>query len=168
MAMPRGLRRLVLTAHVSTSVGWLGAVVAFLPLAVAALVSQDAVTVRAIQTGMGWIGWYALVPLSLASLLTGLVQSLGTEWGLLRHYWVLLKLVLNVFASGVLLLFMQRLGTAFMGGDAPLVHGGVALPLLLVATILSIYKPRGLTPYGWRKQRERRLAALRRRQAAAQ
>ncbi len=57
---------------------------------------------------------------------------------------------------------MQTLGNlAGMGADrspAPLAHAVAALLLLLVATTLSVYKPRGVTPYGWRKQQEQRKA----------
>ena len=35
-----------------------------------------------------------------------------------------------------------------------------AVLALLVATTLSVYKPRGVTPYGWRKQREQRSASI--------
>ncbi len=165
--MAPGLRKLVLTTHVSSSVGWFGAIAAFLALSITGLTRQDPQLVRGASLGMLWIGWFVLVPLSFASLLTGLIQSLGTEWGLFRHYWVLAKLVMNVFANIVLLLFMQQLGSAaYSGSDAPPVHAAVALVLLLVATILSVYKPRGITPYGWRKQQERRAAASRRWQAA--
>lgn len=168
MTMGIGLRRAVLTAHVSTSVGWLGAVAAFLALSVAGFTSHDAQLVHAAQLGMGWMGWTVLVPLSLASLLTGLLQSLGTEWGLFRHYWVLAKLLINVFADVVLLLFMLNLASpSYAHSDAPPIHAVVALLLLLVATTLAVYKPRGLTPYGWRKQLERRIGASRRRRKEA-
>ena len=96
MTMTPGLRRFVLTAHVASSVGWLGAVVAYLALAVAALTNQDAQTVRAAWIAMGLTGRFVIVPLSLASLLIGLVQSLSTPWGLFRHYWVLAKFLLTV------------------------------------------------------------------------
>ena len=168
--MTPGFRKLVLTAHVSASVGWLGAVVAFLALAIAGLASQDAQTVRAAYLTMELIGWYALVPLALASLLTGLVQALGTTWGLFRHYWVLFKLLINVFATIVLLLYTQTLDhfadiaaettgsrdLSALRSSSPLLHAGAALLLLLVATTLAVYKPRGLTPLGQRKQREQR------------
>jgi hypothetical protein len=145
------------------------AVVAFLALAVAGLTSDDAETVRAAYLVMELIGWYALVPMALASLLTGLVQSLGTTWGLFRHYWVVFKLLINVFATLVLLLYMQTLdyfaGVAAetrladdlsrLRSTSPLLHAALALLLLLVATTLAAYKPRGPTPYGQRKQRER-------------
>ena len=79
MAMRPRLRRFVLTAHVISSVGWLGAVAVFLGLSVVGLTSQDAQVVRAVHLAMEPAGWMVLVPLSLASLLTGLVQSLGTN-----------------------------------------------------------------------------------------
>ena len=39
-----------------------------------------------------------------------LVQSLGTSWGLLRHYWVVIKLLITVFATILLLVHMQPVG----------------------------------------------------------
>ncbi len=163
------LRKLALTAHVAFSVGWLGAVAASLALAVAGLTSRDAQTVRAAYLTMELTGWYVLVPLSLASLLSGLVQALGTTWGLFRHYWVLVKLVLNVFATVVLLLYMQSLGYLAdvaaktseldeLRDPSPVLHAGTAVLLLLGATTLSVLKPRGLTRYGRRKQHRRRTA----------
>ncbi len=164
--MPPRLRRLMLTAHVVSSVGWLGAVAASLALGLAGLTSRDAETLRAVYLAMELIGWFVLVPLSLASLLTGLVQALGTRWGLFRHYWVVFKLVINVFAAAVLLLYMQTLGylagvAASAGSDlselespSAALHAGGALLLLLLAAMLSVYKPRGLTRYGQRRQHE--------------
>ncbi len=166
--MAPGLRKLSLTAHVTSSVGWLGAVVAFLAMGVVGLTSQDAETVRGVYQVMEPAGWYVLVPFAFASLLTGIVQSLGTVWGLLRHYWVLFKLGINVLASIVLLLYMQTLGylaglaqemtssSADLSGlrsGSPVIHAAGALGLLLVAATLSVYKPRGMTPYGQRQQR---------------
>jgi hypothetical protein len=171
MTMTPRLRRFALTAHVSASVGWLGAVAGFLALAVAGFTSEDAQTVRAAYLTMELTGWFVLVPLAIASLLTGLVQALGTKWGLFRHYWVLVKLLINVFATIVLLLYMQTLGSladvaaeTTLSGDglgmlrspSPMLHAGAALLLLLVATTLAVYKPPGMTPYGQRKQHERR------------
>ena len=172
--MDPGLRKLALTAHVTASVGWLGAVAGFLALAVAGLASDDSETVQAAYLAMELTGWFVLVPLSLASLLTGLVQSLGTTWGVFRHYWVLAKLVINLFATIILLLYMQTLGffadvaaeTAPSGpvpdvlrSPSPVLHAGAALGLLLVATTLAVHKPRGMTRYGQRKHREQRTAS---------
>src|SRR5215218_8863125 len=106
MIMPPRLRKFVLTVHVTFSIGWMGGVVAYLALVLAAMTSQDAQTVRAAWIAMELTGWFAIVPLALAALLTGLVMALGTPWGLFRHYWVLITLVLTVLATVVLLLHM--------------------------------------------------------------
>src|SRR5918911_3040560 len=106
MTMTSSLRKFVLTAHVTFSVGWIGAVVAYLALGVAAVTSRDAQTVRAAWIAMEVTGWYAIVPLALGALLTGLVMSLGTPWGLFRHYWVVISLALTVLCTIVLVLHM--------------------------------------------------------------
>jgi hypothetical protein len=170
MTMTPRLRKFALTAHVTSSVGWLGAVAGFLALAIAGLTSHDAQLVRAAYLGMELTAWFVIVPLSLASPLTGLVMSLGTTWGLFRHYWVLVKFLITIFATIVLLLHMQPIGhlarvvaeTTLSKGELGglriqlLANAGAAVVALLVATILSVYKPRGMTPYGWRKQYEER------------
>ena len=168
MTMTPRLSKFALTAHVTSSVGWFGAVAGFLALAIAGLTSKDAQIVRAAYLAMELIGWCVIVPLSLASLLTGLVQSLGTTWGLFRHYWVVAKLLITMFATGLLLVHMQPVGhLARVVAETTLARGelagmriqlvadaGAALLVLLVATALSVYKPGGMTPYGQRKNYE--------------
>ena len=164
-----GLRRFALTAHVASSVGWLGAVAAFLCLAVAGLTTPDPRMVRAAYLAMELTAWFVIVPLSVASPLTGLIQSLGTTWGLFRHYWVLAKFVITIPASVFLLLHMQVVHrVAVVAAETTMPHAalrgtrlqlavdaGAALLALLITTTLSVYKPAGLTPYGWRRQREK-------------
>jgi hypothetical protein len=164
MTMPLYLRKLVLTAHVTSSIGWLGAVASFLALAVAGLTSQDAQIVRAAYLAMELTAWFVIVPLSFASPLTGIVQSLGTTWGLFRHYWVLIKFLITVPCTIILLVHMQPIGhtarvaaeTTLSGADLNglrirlVAEAGAALLVLLVATTLSVYKPHGVTPYGAR------------------
>jgi hypothetical protein len=168
MIMPPRLRTLALTAHVACSVGWLGAIVVFLALAIVGLTSQDAQTVRGVYLAMEPAAWAVLVPLAFASLVTGIIQGLGTTWGLFRHYWVLFKLLITVFATIVLLIYMETfrvmarmaadptVDLALVRSPSPRFHAVLALLVLLVATVLAIYKPRGLTPYGRRRQREQR------------
>ena len=170
MTMTSGVRRFALTAHVVSSVGWLGAVVAFLAFAVVGLTSQDPQTVRGAYLVMEPAAWFILVPLAFASLVTGLVQALGTTWGLFRHYWVLFKLLINIIATAVLLIYMETFDSiADVAADprsdlsavrnvSPLLHAALALLLLVVATTLAVYKPRGMTTYGRRRQREQRTA----------
>ena len=160
--MPPSWRRAGVVAHVGGSVGWLGVVVASVVLGIVGMTSGDPDVVRGVYLVLEPLGWYALVPFSVASLITGLAQALGTRWGLLRHYWVLAKLAMNLFATGVLLLYMQTL--AFLADTAhalgpdgdvsalrtpsPVVHAAAAVVLLVVALVLSVYKPRGATGFG--------------------
>jgi hypothetical protein len=164
--MAPGLRRIALTAHVTCSVGWLGAVAAFLALAIAGLAGQDAQMVRAAYLSMELTAWYVIVPFAFCSLLTGLVMSLGTPWGLIRHFWVLFKFFITVVATIVLLGYLQTLThlagaaaeTGLSGAEraSPVIHAGAALVALLVANVLAVFKPRGMTRYGQRTLREQR------------
>lgn len=168
MTMSASLRKFTLTTHVTSTLGWLGAIVCFLALAIAALTSQDLELVRGAYLAMQLTGWYVLVPLCVASLATGLIMSLGTSWGLFRHYWVLVKFVITVLAAIILFLYTQtldQLGALArdlslsideLRNPSPVLHSGLAVLALLVNTTLSIYKPKGMTKYGRRKQRERR------------
>ena len=171
--MSPGLRRVALTVHVVTSVGWLGTVAGFLALAVVALRSSEPSLVRALYVAMEVLGVAVLVPLSLASFASGLVQSLGTSWGLLRHYWVIAKLSISVVATVVLLLYIPTVrlladvaasppladDRLLLPSGSPVLHSAAALAVLLVAAALSIFKPRGLTRRGWREQQHRRATA---------
>ena len=170
MIMRPGVRKFALSAHLTSSIGWIGTVLAYLALGVAAVSSNDVQTIRAAWTAMELTGWFVIVPLAVASLLTGLVMAFGTKWGLFRHYWVLISFVLTVLATTVLLLHMPTVsstadiaqeaeGAALeaLGGD--LGHPGIGLVVLLVIQVLNLYKPPGMTRYGWRKQQEQRASS---------
>jgi hypothetical protein len=176
------LRKLGLLVHITTSVGWLGAVIGFVALAGVALTGSDVETVRAAYLGMDWTLTYAIVPLGLASLVVGLGQSLLSPFGLIRYWWVVVKLFLTIGATVVLLQYTRTMSSlvdtataqsAAVGelralATSPLIHATAGALVLLGATILSVYKPRGLTPDGWRWEDEQRRAQLqgRRRPAA--
>ncbi|MGH7887792.1 MAG: hypothetical protein ACREPG_07995 [Candidatus Binatia bacterium] len=163
--MKLSIRKFALTTHITLSVGWLGAVVAYLALAIVALTSHDARMVRAAYLSMELIGWFVIVPLSFFALLSGLVESLGTPWGLFRHWWVLVKFLLTTVATIVLLRHMEAV-TCMSGlaSEATLfatdfralriqlvVHAAGGLLVLLAVTALSVLKPWGMTSYGRRQ-----------------
>ena len=168
--MRPGLRKFVRTAHITFTVGWLGAVAGFLALAIAGLTSRDKQLMSAAYLGMDLITRFVIVPLSVVPLLlTGPILSLGTPWGLFRHYWIIAKLVINILSTVILLIHLQPIGylshaaakgilsTADRNLQIQMVLASSAgLLALLLATALAVYKPRGLTPYGWRKQYEAR------------
>jgi transposase len=167
MTMPPRVRKAMLAVHVASSVGWLGAIAAYIALNVPVVTGADEQLVRAAHLMMKPVAWYAVVPLAVASLVTGIVQALGTPWGLFRHYWVLISLFVTVFATVILLLHLPDVDAlaaraADPSSDVNSLHGDLfhsigGLVVLLVPLVLNLYKPRGLTRYGWRKQQEQRV-----------
>jgi hypothetical protein len=149
------LAKFFFTSHVTFSVGWLGAVVVFLVLAITGLTNTHLQTVRSVYLAMELSAWYVIVPFCLASLITGLVQALGTKWGLFRHYWIIVKLILTVAGTILLLLHIKPIGMMAGLAAAPefsihdetglriqlIADAGGALLLLLITTTISVYKP---------------------------
>ena len=170
MTMTSGLRKFVLTAHVTFSVGWLGAVVSFLALALVGLMSNEDQVVRGAYVAMGLTTWFVIVPLAVASLVSGPVQSLGTNWGLFRHHWVIAKFLITIVATILLMVHTRPIGiladaaqqvvipvSHYRGLQIQLIGDAIAaIVLLLTAPTLSVYKPLGLTAYARRKQSETR------------
>ena len=169
MTMSPSLRKFALTVHIASSVGWLGAVVAYFVLDLTVTTNQEMQMLRAAYLAMTLIVGWAIVPLAIGSLVTGLIMSLGTKWGLFRHYWVLISLVMTILAILVLLMETQQISRmAEIAADPAtsmvelrtlpntLVHSVGGSLVLLVIQALNVYKPSGLTPYGWRKQQEQR------------
>jgi hypothetical protein len=164
MVLTSALRKFLLTLHVLSSLGWAGAVAVFVVLDIAALTGADPQLGRLLWLALQAAVWSLLVPLAFASLLTGVMLALGTVWGLFRHYWVLFKLVLTLIATVVLVLYTQTISTvagmaadpAMTGMDFPsaLLHTVGGLVVLVLTTVLAVYKPRGMTRYGQRKRQE--------------
>jgi hypothetical protein len=167
MALAPALRRFTFTTHVTTSVGWIGAVLVFLALAGIGFTSQDERTVRGAYLVMAPAAWFVLVPLAHASLISGILLSLGTTCGLFRHYWVVLKLGITAFATVILLIYMETfrqmagvaadplVDPAVVRNASPILHAILALILLVAATVLGVYKPFGMTDYGSGKRSRR-------------
>jgi hypothetical protein len=169
--MSAAVRKGLLTTHIVFSVGWLGAVAAFLVLAIAGLVADDANVSRSSYVVMELVAWFVIVPLAAGSLVTGVIQGLISSWGLFRHYWVVAKLLITAVATVVLIGQLEPIemiaGAAGEGGlpegalrEARLslvVHAGGGLLVLLVPAMLSVYKPRGRTRHGARRQLEAEL-----------
>jgi hypothetical protein len=170
MSMTLNVRKLVLTAHITFSVGLLGSIATFLALAIVGLTTQEAQLLRAVYLAMDLTARLVIVPMALGSLLSGLIQSLGTSWGLFQHKWVLAKFLLTAFAFVILLVKIELVAYgAHLAAEAVLsradlravgrelmIHAAGGLLVLLVPAVLSVYKPWGLTPYGRRKQQPRR------------
>ena len=148
-------RKLVLTIHVVAGVGWLGLHAVLILLTATGLATGDDHTMLAVYVAGGMVG-ELVFPFAAISLATGVILSLGTAWGLLRHWWVLAKLVINVAMLAVSGAVLSR----FLAEAADRARDGVAVgdlgtrvvigscagfALLVVATALSVYRPRGRT-----------------------
>lgn len=153
--MGRRTRRVNLAAHVAVSVGWIGAVAAFAVIAgYGAGLPPAAQAVAGVYAALSVLMWTVIVPLAVLSLVTGVVQAVGTTWGLFRHYWVAMKLVLTVGATGLLLLHARVAGAAMTlsaGGDPHLVplqqqllfDSVLGLVVLVLIAVLGWLKPKG-------------------------
>ena len=149
--------RLVLTSHITSSVGWLGAVAIFLVFAITALISQNIQLVRSCCMVMSLCTWFVIIPFCLLSLLTGIIQAAFTKWGVFKHYWIIVKLVLTVASTFLLFLHLQPIN--YLSGMAQeqsftnslyaqqiidlIIKSGAALFVLLIITTVSVYKPWG-------------------------
>ncbi len=94
--MSRRYRKLILTLHVGTSVGWLGAAIAMTVLLVTALLTQNPDLRHSAFTFMHIYDLAIMIPLGYLALLSGVLLSARTNWGLLKHWWIVTKLVLTV------------------------------------------------------------------------
>lgn len=155
--LPMRARRLVLTLHVVTSVGWLGLSLANLVLVVTALTTDDPARQHAAYLAIGMVADVLLLPISLTAFGTGLALSLFTHWGLFRHRWIVIKLVLTLVA--VLLTPFSLLpglhetvavvsatpadefADAGRGGENLLAAACVSSTMYLTCVALSVFKP---------------------------
>ncbi|CAM4040165.1 hypothetical protein [Saccharibacillus endophyticus] len=162
-------RKLILTLHVITTMGWLGSAAAYIPIASYALSNQNANTIKATIQIMSLVANVIVLPVAFASLITGIILSLGTKWGLVRHLWIFFKLVFTALAVFMLVAYTFELNHAVaiaekgmlsnedlnvLQSPIHLIHPIGGLLIVISAAILSVYKPKGMTRYGWRKQME--------------
>lgn len=162
--MPPPVRKVMVVVHVVTSVSWLALMMCLLSLGAIGLATDDADTLRAAYRTMPMLGGPLIVPLSLLSLLSGLVLSLGTPWGLFRYRWVSTKFWLTL-AAAVASVFQltARLDEAaavalrYPTGPIPAMHLGflrynlvivptIALTVYVLNVALSVLKPWGRRP----------------------
>lgn len=156
MSTPPAVRKTVLLVHLTCSVGWVGAAASYLSLGTVAATSDDEATIRAMWAALEVVGWAVIVPFALGSLVTGIAVSLTTRWGLVRHWWVVLTLLLTGFAVAITVMHMPTVSEnaefasravpadlAALGGD--MFHPAAGLVVLMLVMVLNVYKPRGRT-----------------------
>ncbi|MEU4492843.1 DUF2269 domain-containing protein [Streptomyces sp. NBC_00210] len=158
--LKRSARRALLVVHVAASAAWLGLTLGLLALALTAATTESAPMIEAACRSMKVFTDWLVIPVALLTLLSGLVLSLGTKWGLARHHWVFTKfwLTLVTITASV---FALRPGVnaaveAVASGSPPadpldLVMGPVvSFSAYVFMTVISVLKPWGLTRRGRR------------------
>jgi hypothetical protein len=142
-------RKLVLTAHVITAVGWLGVDLVLLTLGISALAGADPDLVYPAQSLVGRV---LFAPLSVLVWLIGVINAFFTPWGLFKHWWVQVKLLLTTLMLVLVLvaLYPGLVEAGELRGALPrqdqinmVVAPAVSSSLLIFATVLSTYKPWG-------------------------
>lgn len=167
--LSRPARRATLVVHVTAAAGWLGLTLGLLALAFAAITTGSAATTEAAVRSMKLFADWLVLPLALLTLLSGLLLSLGTPWGLAKHRWVYTKFWLTL-ATTAASAFALRPGindtVATVSAGSPLTDPTdliagpvVSLSAYLFMTILSVLKPWGLTRRGRRERDQIRRAS---------
>lgn len=155
--LPRRWRLTTLVLHIVAAGAWIGIDVIVAVLVLTGWFSDDNATRGlAYQALANFVVW-PMLSAGLLCLATGLVLGLGTKWGLLRYWWVAVKLVLNL-ALCTLILFALQPGMAevdryghdvFTGAPVPdevstlFFPPAVSLTTLALATVLAVVKPWG-------------------------
>ncbi|MEV6419786.1 DUF2269 domain-containing protein [Streptomyces sp. NPDC051662] len=155
--LKRPVRRTLLVAHVATSVSWLGLTLGLLTLGVTAYLTNDATTTEAAYRAMKIFADWLIIPIALLALISGVLLSLGTPWGLARHRWVWTKFWLTLITLGATVFALRpTISDAAATGlpNSSLVAAPtVASCAYLFMTAISVLKPWGLTRRGRRLRR---------------
>ncbi|MFJ4922685.1 hypothetical protein [Streptomyces sp. NPDC088725] len=151
-SIPARLRKSILVTHVASAGIWIGIdVVSIITVAIGWVREGEART-----SAYRALADYFVVPLLVAALIagaiclvTGLLLGMATKWGLVRYWWVAVKLVLNVAALAMMLAFLGPF-TELASGEQPLEDiwfvsflAATAMSFLSFAMVISVFKPWG-------------------------
>jgi Predicted integral membrane protein (DUF2269) len=166
-------RKLTLTIHIISAIGWIGVDFVLFVFAFTGLTSDDPSTIATCYLAIEMFAVVLLVPLGVLSLATGLLLGWGSKYGILRYHWVLWKLVLNLVLTTLVVILLRpgvseaadlvaaspnMISDELDQARANLIFPPtVSITALTIATVLAVYKPWGRTRYGQRRlEMERR------------
>lgn len=154
----RRTRRAVLVTHIVSASAWIGIDVAAAILTVTSLATGDPQTQAVAYQALGIVAVWPMFVAGLACLASGLVLGLGTKFGLLRYWWVAVKLCVNIVLSTLILVALRpgidelsAYGSTVLAGGTPdptdtgqmMFPPSVSLVALTIAVTLSVFKPWG-------------------------
>jgi len=151
-----GSRKGVLLVHIASAGAWLGIDVVLGVLVFTAALTGDAQVAATCYQALELFAVWPLLAAGLVCLVSGVVLGLGTNYGLVRYWWVATKLALNVVLSGLVLLLLRPVvaetaaaGRQLAAGQAAQATSDIFFPplvsgvALVFAIALSLYKPWG-------------------------
>lgn len=158
------LRKTIVVFHSVLGIGWMGVDIALFVLLLHGRSAVDAAEAAGSYRAIAVVVPAVVPALSVGVLVTGILLGWGTAWGLLRYWWVFLKLVLSMVMTVMvyvgLVPAVQAIPTVSglaTGNDVRARLGElttqlffppcVSFGLLAIATVLSVFKPRWLTPW---------------------
>lgn len=152
-----GARKAFLVVHIVSAALWFGVDIALGVLALTAMLTADAATAGVALVAVDLFAVWPMVGASLVCLGTGVVLGLGSRYGLVRYWWVAIKLAITVLMS-VLTFFALRpgvgeaatVGERLLAGDpTAVVPDGLIYPVVVAPTLLLIaYVLSTVTPWG--------------------
>jgi hypothetical protein len=152
-----GTRKCFLLVHIASAGAWLGIDVVMAVLIFTALFTDDGRTKALCFQALELVAVWPLLTTGAVCLITGAILGLGSKYGLVRYWWVVVKLVLNLLLTGLVLIALApevsqaaARGRQFAAGEpAALAVGDLIFPpivsptALLVAMVLAVFKPWG-------------------------
>jgi len=156
--LSRRQRRAILVLHIVSAVGWIGVDLALIPLVLTGLTTDDGPTAAAAYRAVAILVPWTVPALSLLIVTTGVLLGLGTKWGLVRYWWVAVKLVISLILTTLVFVALLPGVTSLEVTDATTgdeVRAAFADPamflyppvvsgtLLTTAVVLSVVKPWG-------------------------
>ena len=149
-----GWRTALLTVHIVTSVGAIGAALVLLTFGIAGIRGADP---RTVYPAAHLVEAWVVAPLAVLALGTGLAQALLSRWGLVRYWWVAIKLAITAALTAVVFLVLEPSLAAMAAAESltdaqrtrVALFPAVALALLVVNVVLGLSKP------GWRLRSQR-------------
>ncbi|MEV4569784.1 hypothetical protein AB0K12_39000 [Nonomuraea sp. NPDC049419] len=146
------MRKTLLVVHIVASVALVGEVWGLVALNTAATLTDDLALAHVAYRLMPIMVFAGGIPLSLIALVSGIALGLGTHWGLIRYYWVAIKLglLVAVVCVGMFLFDPEGMAAATEGARQAVTSRqwaqvwvlGAQIVMLLISTALSVFKPR--------------------------
>lgn len=138
-------KKWLLLVHLIFSSIMLGGAVIFLVLSIVAASTADESVYSACYTVMHVLSQTSVRASTIGTIVTGVLLSVGTHWGLFRYYWVIAKEVLTLVAIVVGPIGMYMWTLPARADDLGVMWTGIILQVISLAAIfcLSVLKPWG-------------------------